>query len=61
MTTRLVVLSDLHIAPAGPLASFHAGSALANLLHANARADTTLFRAGEVFDFLQIERPAGSA
>lgn len=58
MTSRLVVLSDLHIAPSGPLASFHSGAALAQLLHANARADTTLVLAGDVFDFLQIDRPA---
>jgi UDP-2,3-diacylglucosamine pyrophosphatase LpxH len=53
--TRLLVLSDLHISPPGPLATFHAGPALAALLHANARADTTVVLAGDIVDFLQIE------
>ena len=56
---RLLVLSDLHISPLGPLSSFHAGPELAQFLARNARGDTTLVLAGDIFDFLQIEgRPS---
>jgi UDP-2,3-diacylglucosamine pyrophosphatase LpxH len=58
MSGRLIVLSDLHISPPGPLASFHAGPALAGLLQAHATPDTTLVLTGDALDFLRIERPA---
>jgi UDP-2,3-diacylglucosamine pyrophosphatase LpxH len=59
MTTHLLVLSDLHISPPGPLATFHAGPALADFLHTHAHADTTLLLAGDILDLLQIDdRPA---
>jgi len=59
--TRIAVLSDLHISPPGPLASFHAGDELAGLL-ARLRSDhavDTLILAGDVFDFLAL--PAATA
>lgn len=55
MTERLLVLSDLHIAPPSRLASFHAGPTLAMFLRENARPDTTLVLAGDIVDFLQVE------
>lgn len=55
MIPRLLVLSDLHISPPGPLATFHQGPALAAFLQANARADTTLVLAGDIVDFLQVD------
>src|SRR6185437_7449934 len=56
--TRLLVLSDLHMSPPGPLATFHAGAALADLFQANARAGTTIILAGDIVDFLQVkDRP----
>lgn len=59
MNQRLVVISDLHIAPPGPLCSFFSGEKLADFFEAQARADTTLMLAGDVIDFLQIEpRPS---
>lgn len=58
MTGRLIVLSDLHLSPPGPLASFHAGPALASFLREHATTGTTLVLAGDVFDFLKVERPA---
>lgn len=51
--TRLAVLSDLHLAPPGPLSSFHAGTELAALLR-KLRSDT-LVLAGDTFDFLAVE------
>jgi UDP-2,3-diacylglucosamine pyrophosphatase LpxH len=54
-TERLLVLSDLHISPPGPLSSFHAGPELAAFLTENARPGTTLVLAGDIFDFLQLE------
>jgi UDP-2,3-diacylglucosamine pyrophosphatase LpxH len=54
--TRIAVLSDVHISPPGPLASFHAGDKLASLL-ARLRSDhgvDTLVLAGDVFDFLAL-------
>lgn len=57
--TRIVVLSDLHLAIPGPLNNFHAGDPLASLLAEQARPDTTCVLAGDVFDFLQIDgRPS---
>jgi len=59
--TRIAVLSDLHISPPGPLASFHTGDELAGLL-ARLRTDhavDTLVLAGDVFDFLAL--PAATA
>ena len=55
------MLSDLHIAPPGPLSSFHAGPELVGLL-ARLRRDhrvRTLVLAGDVFDFLAL--PAATA
>jgi UDP-2,3-diacylglucosamine pyrophosphatase LpxH len=59
MTERIVVVSNLHLAPAGPLSSFHSGDALARFLHAQARADTTVVFAGNTFDFLALEGRPG--
>src|SRR5262245_41776435 len=59
MTERLVVVSNLHLAPAGPLSCFRSGDALARFLTAQARPDTTVVFAGNTFDFLALEgRPA---
>ena len=55
VTSRLLVLSDLHVSPSGPLATFHQGPALAAFVQANARADTTLVLAGDVVDLLQVD------
>lgn len=52
---RLIVLSDLHIAPPGPLDSFHSGPALAACIASLAAPGTTLVLAGDVFDFLQLD------
>ncbi|MBK7538081.1 MAG: metallophosphoesterase [Myxococcales bacterium] len=55
--TRLAVLSDLHLAPPGPLSSFHAGTQLAALMH-KLRSEhhvATLVFAGDTFDFLALE------
>jgi UDP-2,3-diacylglucosamine pyrophosphatase LpxH len=52
----VAVLSDLHISPPGPLASFHAGAELAGLLP-RLRPDhgvSTLVLAGDSFDFLAL-------
>lgn len=53
--TRVIVLSDLHLAVPGPLNNFHAGDALADFLAEQARPDTTCVIAGDGFDFLQID------
>ena len=53
--TRLLILSDLHISPPGPLATFHQGPALAALLQAHAHPDTTLVLAGDIVDLLQVD------
>jgi UDP-2,3-diacylglucosamine pyrophosphatase LpxH len=59
MTEHLIVLSDLHLAPPGPLNNFSAGDALAAFLGERAKPTLTLILAGDAFDFLQIEgRPA---
>jgi 3',5'-cyclic AMP phosphodiesterase CpdA len=61
---RIVVVSDLHMAPPGPLDSFKTGDVLAKLVarlrSADVPADRTLLvMNGDTFDFLQIEaRPA---
>jgi hypothetical protein len=54
--TRIAVLSDLHISPPGPLASFHAGDELAGLLSRLRSEHTvdTLVLDGDVFDFLAL-------
>ena len=59
--TRIAVLSDLHISPPGPLASFHVGAELAGLLSRlrSEHAVDTLVLAGDVFDFLAL--PAATA
>lgn len=59
--TRIAMLSDLHLAPPGPLVSFHAGEALASLL-SRLRSDhaaDTLVLAGDVFDFLAVPGASG--
>lgn len=57
--TRVVVLSDLHLAIPGPLNNFHAGDTLAAFVAEQARNDTTFILAGDGFDFLQIDgRPS---
>src|SRR5262245_58477321 len=56
MSRRVIVVSDLHIAPPGRLNSFHAHAALAGLLRESARVpETTLVLNGDVLDLLQIE------
>jgi UDP-2,3-diacylglucosamine pyrophosphatase LpxH len=61
---RIVVVSDLHMAPPGPLDSFRTGNVLADLVDSLRAADvpterTLLVMNGDTFDFLQIEdRPA---
>lgn len=55
-THRLLVFSDLHMAPAGALNNFHAGPKLAACLRAQRRPDTLLVLNGDIFDFLQLER-----
>ena len=55
MIARLLVLSDLHISPPGPLATFQQGPALASFVKQAARPDTTLVLAGDVVDLLQLE------
>lgn len=55
MTNHLIVLSDLHLAPPGPLNNFSAGNALAAFLGEITKPTTTLVLAGDTFDFLQIE------
>jgi tetratricopeptide (TPR) repeat protein len=54
--TTIAVLSDLHIAPPGPLASFHAGAELAGLLgRLRAKHDVdTLLLAGDIVDLLAL-------
>jgi hypothetical protein len=39
--TRVVVLSDLHLAIPGPLNNFHTGDTLASFLAEQVRPDTT--------------------
>lgn len=53
--TRILVVSDLHLAVPGPLNNFDAGDDLAALLADHAHPDTTLVLAGDVFDFLQLD------
>ncbi|HZF51627.1 MAG TPA: metallophosphoesterase [Polyangiaceae bacterium] len=60
MTERLIVLSDLHLAPPGPLNNFHAGHALAAFVQEIARPDVTLVLAGDAFDFLQVDDRPGT-
>ncbi len=55
-TDRLLVFSDLHMAPPGPLNNFLAGPPLAACLRAQCRPDTLLVLNGDIFDFLQVER-----
>lgn len=55
---RAIVLSDLHLGPEGPLATFRDSRALAALLKrfaAPGEPPTELVLAGDVFDFLQTE------
>ncbi|UQA61081.1 metallophosphoesterase [Polyangium aurulentum] len=59
MSTRLLVLSDLHIAPPGDLAAFKSGPMLAAFLREQARADTTLVLAGDIFDLLHVRDHPG--
>jgi UDP-2,3-diacylglucosamine pyrophosphatase LpxH len=51
---RLVVVSDLHIAPEGPLNNFHAGSELAQLVGSLDPAGSALVFAGDFLDCLQV-------
>jgi UDP-2,3-diacylglucosamine pyrophosphatase LpxH len=53
--TRLLVISDLHIAAPGPLNSFHQGPALSSFVRAHASPGTTLVIAGDGFDLLQTD------
>jgi len=57
--TRIVVLSDLHLAPPGRLATFHATGELADMLARELRDGTTLVLAGDTFDLLQVEQHPG--
>lgn len=58
MHNRLLVFSDLHLAPPGPLNNFHSGPALAECLRDRCQPDTLLVLNGDIFDFLQLgERP----
>lgn len=62
VSKRVIVLSDLHLGPVGPLATFREGATLAALLRV-LRADPTpvleIVLAGDVFDFLQTPGYAG--
>ena len=64
MSQRIVVVSDLHMAPPGPLDSFRAGHALTRLVASLGQGDipvdrTTMIMNGDTFDFLQVDdRPA---
>jgi UDP-2,3-diacylglucosamine pyrophosphatase LpxH len=60
--TRIAVLSDLHIAPPGPLVSFHAGEELAALLGRlrSKHQVTTLVLAGDILDFLAMPGATGT-
>lgn len=51
--TRVVVLSDLHVAPPGELCNFTAGETLATFLESQPAATDVVF-AGDTFDFLQV-------
>jgi len=55
MTQRIIILSDLHMAPPGPLSGFHSGDALAAFLEAHAEAGTMLVLAGDTLDLLALE------
>lgn len=59
MNPRLIVLSDLHIAPPGPLCAFQSGHSLAALLRDQARPGTTIVLAGDIFDLLHVEQHPG--
>jgi UDP-2,3-diacylglucosamine pyrophosphatase LpxH len=60
MPERLLVVSDLHIAPSGLMpASFRSGDALAAFLADAARPGTTLVLAGDIVDFLQVDDRPG--
>src|SRR5262245_5315503 len=54
-TTRLLVVSDLHISAPGPLNSFHQAAELSAFLRAHAAPGTTLLIAGDGLDLLQTE------
>lgn len=52
--SRIVVLSDLHLAPSGPLCNFAAATELCELLEHLATVETELVLAGDTFDLLQM-------
>ena len=54
MSPRLVVVSDLHLAGAGPLNNFHAGEELAALIRHITSPETMLVFGGDGFDLLQL-------
>jgi UDP-2,3-diacylglucosamine pyrophosphatase LpxH len=53
---QILVFSDLHMAPPGPLNNFHAGPQLAACLRKECTSDTLLVLNGDIFDFLQMEK-----
>lgn len=55
MTARAIILSDVHLGPAGPLSVFEDDSALAAFISKLAQepSSTELILGGDVFDFLQ--------
>lgn len=55
MTERLLIFSDLHLAPSGPLNNFHAGMELVACLRTNCHSNTLLVFNGDTFDFLQAD------
>ncbi len=55
-TRRLLVFSDLHMAPPGQLNNFNAGPQLAACLRKECSPDTLLVLNGDIFDFLQMEK-----
>jgi UDP-2,3-diacylglucosamine pyrophosphatase LpxH len=58
MSSRLVAVSDLHLAGAGPLNNFHAGEELTALIQHITSPQTTLVFGGDGFDLLQLpDRP----
>ncbi len=59
MNPRLIVLSDLHIAPPGPLCAFQSGHELAALLREQSRPGTTVVFAGDIFDLLHVDQHPG--
>ncbi|HLL02261.1 MAG TPA: hypothetical protein VK539_16865 [Myxococcaceae bacterium] len=54
MSSRLIVVSDLHLAGSGPLNNFHSGKELTGLIRYSTTPQTTLVFGGDGFDLLQL-------